>query len=141
MKRLQNEKGITLTELLAVFVIGAIVLGLVLSVQMFVQRQFKTQSEDAKHLTDVTIAAKSITRDVRMAEEDEIDVIKNRALDFTERHIKYVWDEERNVLMKNNSDYIFDVENFEVSLNDEDIFSLTIKSTTGKKVETEIMIR
>src|SRR5690625_1050715 len=65
MKFPRNEKGLTLVELLAVFVISAIVILFIIGVHLFVQQQFKSQTDDALHLTDITIVAKEITKEIR----------------------------------------------------------------------------
>lgn len=145
MKRFRNESGVTLVEILAVLTIASFIMTLIMGIHIFVQKQYNSQSTDAKQLTDVTIAIKSITRDIRMAELNEIDVSNNITLNFTDRNINYVWDKEREILQKNNSDYIFNVVKFHVSPNgrlekDESI-ELEIKSTTGQRIETEIIIR
>lgn len=145
MKRLRNETGMTLAEVLATFVIASIVMTLVIGVLVFVQKQYRGQSEDAKHLTDVTIAAKAITRDIRMAEDKEINVVDEHTLEFTDRDIKYVWDSDSKILKKDDTEYIYEVESFKVSPNGMkdtgDSIYLFIKSTTEQQIETEIIIR
>lgn len=140
MKRLQNEQGLTLAEVLAVFVIASIVIILVMNVFLFVQKQYQGQSEDAKQLTDVTIAIKSITRDIRMAEENEIKVEDKHTIKFTEREIEYVWDEDSNILKKDDVNYIYEVENFSVQ-RFENRIELEITSLRDKSIKTEIVIR
>lgn len=136
MKSHRNERGITLVELLAVIAISSIVILLIITLHIYVQKQFHSQSEDAFHLTDVTIVAKEITKEIRKS-----DVIS----DTSPRH----WIEFSNdttyelvgdVLHKDDIQYIFDVDEF-IIIEDAGTISLMIKSKTGQKVETTLTIR
>lgn len=141
----RNEKGISLVELLAVFVISGIVIMLIIAIFIFTQKQFQTQSEDAHHLTDITIAMKEITKDIRAYElnipaspektQDEIVFIDGS------NYKTYALDEE--ILLKNASPYIYDVKKFEVKFdeNDHDIITINIESVTGQQLETTLMVR
>lgn len=140
MKLLRNEKGLTIAELLATIVIGSMVVVLIISIHTFVQKQYKSQTVDTKHLTDITIAAKAITKDIRMAEEGEIVVENGNTIKFTERDITYVWDSDKEVLMKNDFDYIYEVKQFNVEKLGNEI-NIKIESTTDPEIETSIFIR
>src|SRR5699024_2493140 len=117
MKLLRNEKGITLAELLAVLAIGSLIMFLVIGLHVFIQKQYKSQSADVQNLTDITIAIKKITKDIRTAEVGEIEVLNDYSLHFSEREIKYVWDKETKILKENNVDYIHEIEDFNVTPN------------------------
>src|SRR5699024_9314691 len=142
MKFLRKEDGITLVETLAVFAISALIIILIIGVHVFVQKQFTTQSEDALHLTDITIAAKEITKKLRT---DEIKKITEKSIEFNDGT---VYEKVNDVLQKNGSEYIYNVKEFNIA-EKEDIFAnesktankiiiLSIESITNQKIETEI---
>lgn len=134
MKLLRNEKGITLAETLAVIAISAIIVLLIVSVHIYVQKQYFSQSDDALHLTDVTIAAKEITRDIRSYDVKEVTANK---IEFT-NDIKY--ELIGDVLQKNDADYLYNIEEFKVEKNGSKI-KLEIRSATGQEIKTELFIR
>src|SRR5690625_3088720 len=109
MKLLRNEKGITLVELLAVFVISGIVLLLIISVHIYSQKQFKNQTEDALHLTDITILTKEITKEIR---SNEIVEATGTKIEFSDGK-KY--EIQGNIIHKNDSPYMYEVDVFQVT--------------------------
>ena len=71
-KQWNNEKGITLVELLAAVVLASIVMLLVFSVLMSGTKQYKGQLEKNNQLTDISYALKMITKDIRKTENPQI---------------------------------------------------------------------
>ncbi|WP_427137106.1 PilW family protein [Psychrobacillus psychrodurans] len=71
-KQWNNEKGITLVELLAAVVLASIVMLLVISVLMSGTKQYKNQLEKNNQLTDISYALKMITKDIRKTENPRI---------------------------------------------------------------------
>ncbi|SEM51711.1 Type IV pilin N-term methylation site GFxxxE [Paenisporosarcina quisquiliarum] len=71
-KQWNNEKGITLVELLAAVVLASIVMLLVFSVLMSGTKQYKNQLEKNNQLTDISYALKMITKDIRKTENPQI---------------------------------------------------------------------
>lgn len=71
-KQWNNEKGITLVELLAAVVLASIVMLLVFSVLMSGTKQYKGQLEKNNQLTDISYALKMITKDIRKTKEPQI---------------------------------------------------------------------
>ena len=71
-KQWNNEKGITLVELLAAVVLASIVMLLVFSVLMSGTKQYKGQLEKNNQLTDISYALKMITKDIRKTENPRI---------------------------------------------------------------------
>lgn len=71
-KQWNNEKGITLFELLAAVVLASIVMLLVFSVLMSGTKQYKNQLEKNNQLTDISYALKMITKDIRKTENPRI---------------------------------------------------------------------
>ena len=134
MKRLHNEKGLTLAELLAVIAISGIIIVFIMSIHIFVQKQYKSQSIDARHLTDVTIAAKAITTEIRTK---EVTTVEQSKIVFENGP---TYELVNNVLKKDDADYIYEIAEFILD-EENDKISLRIVSTTGQQIETEIMIR
>lgn len=130
----RNEKGITLAELLAVFAISGIVVLLIIGVHIYSQKQFKSQTDDALHLTDITIVAKEITKDIR---SNEIHEVVGNKLTFVDGKSYELVGE---ILYKNGAPYMYDIDIFEVSLNGNK-FLLKIKSLTEQEIETMLIVR
>lgn len=142
-KLLKNERGLTLIELLAVFVIGAIILLLVSNVMIGIQKQYKQQSADAESLFDVSYAVKVITKDFRMSEkvilqEGSYGDLTLMKPDNTE--ITYHYNEAEQVLYKNENPFIREVTDFTVAEKD-GMYAISISNINGKSVETELIPR
>src|SRR5699024_4527764 len=136
----RNEKGLTIAELLATLVITSIIVIIITSMYVVVQKQYFSQQEDVSNLTDVKIALKAITRDIRKADEVDID-----GTNYIRIHIAgesdttdYYWDNDKT-LYKNETAYILNVTNFNVDLVENKIV-LNIESKEQKE-STEIVIR
>lgn len=141
----RNEKGITLVELLAVFAISGVVVMSIIGVHIFTQKQFQTQSDDANHLTDITIAMKEITKDVRTLEliipESSTEV--HEKIEFVDGADYKVYELVDDVLYKNNHPYIYDIQTFKIEFEDKDYEAITIeiRSVTGQQLETTLVVR
>lgn len=134
MKRLRNEEGVTLAEVLAVLVIASLIMTFIMGIHIFIQKQYKSQSESAHHLTDVTIVAKAITKDIRMydvkeAIDSKIEFIGGPTYELVD-----------DIITKDDSNYIYEIDTFEVNQLDDKI-TLKVMSISGKNIETEIIIR
>lgn len=107
----RNEDGLSLAELLAATVITAIIVIFITSIIIFIQKQYDTQHEDVDNLTDIKIALKSITRDVRKA--DTVEVPNEHTIKITkeEETVTYQLDAKNNIL-KNGTVYIRDIKVF-----------------------------
>lgn len=140
MNHLRNEKGISLVEVLAVFVISALIVMMIINIQVFTQKQFKEQSGQAKNVTDITIAMKVITKDFRTHELMPLTDEEVRQISFENGNSYYF---ENNILYRNGGPYIYEVANFYVKKDDEfdGLYTIYIESLTGQKLETEIAVR
>lgn len=144
-KRLNNEQGLTLAELLATLVVGSLIIILIMSAFVFVQKQFVTQKGSLQENTDISIALKSITRDARLAEDFETseDQLTLRLIisdeDEDEDIITYTL--KNNILKRDTTNYIYDINAFKVESVGEHKFIVTIKSESDKEISTEIVIR
>lgn len=141
MKKLaRKEDGLSLVELLAVLAISSIIILFISTIHIFIQNQYNSQSTEVKELTDVTVAMRAITKDIRSTEgiinsENPQEI----RLDIRDETISYLFENE--TLKKNGVPYIYELEDFEVIQDDDSKIRLKIVSKSGKKVETEIVIR
>lgn len=136
MERFRNESGVTLVEILAVLTIASFIMTLIMGIHIFIQKQYNSQSKDAKQLTDVTIVAKVITQDIRKYDVEEAT---GRKIVFKDGPT-YELIEDKNVITRDGSDYVYEVETFNVKKTGEKIM-LQIVSKSGKEIATEIFIR
>lgn len=139
-KLFNNEDGVSLVELLATLVIGSLIMVFIISIHIFIQNQYKSQSTDVKRLIDITIAAKVITKDIRSASRIETANEKEVTLIFNDDDITYSFKEDQHHLKRNGETYIYDLEYFKVEKEGSKI-SLEIKSKSGKEIKTEVIIR
>lgn len=148
MKNLRNEKGLTLVELLAAFVIGAMILSLVMGVHIMIQKQYTKQKADIGYFLDVTTAAKAITKDIRMAETVDIPPSGNQ--------INLEWEDTPgstvnrsyalagNVVNRDGGGYISEIDAFtfvETETNGIKKIEFTVKGESEKEIKTEIILR
>lgn len=141
IKYYRNEQGLTLIELLAVLAIGSLIMISLVSVQIFVQKQYDRQSTKINELTDITIAAKAITKEIRSAGEVKpVDQTNEIILILENDEISYRL--EDNILKKNDAAYIHKVKQFNLELNQEESkVILKIAGESGQFLETEIVLR
>lgn len=143
MKRwLKKESGLSLMELLATIVIASILITFIMSLFVFIQNKSTSQKEEVSGLNDITLALKSITKDIRYAENVEID---NGKLiisfpEYEEPKPDVVYELKDNILMKDNTKYIYDVEKFHAEKVEKSI-TIEIKSKSGKERKTNIVLR
>lgn len=133
MKLLRNQKGISLAEVLAVIFLIGLMLGLIVGIHVYTQKQYRVQTETALQLTDITIAVKEITRDIR---SQDLVAVSNKKIEFSENKYELVGE----ILRKNDADYIYDIEDFTVTQT-EDSIHLAIRSKLGKEISTELSLR
>lgn len=139
-KLFRNEQGLSLAELLATLAIGSLFIILIMSIHILIQKQYNSQSEDIKRLTDVTIAVTSITKDIRAFDVTEVsgDTITFESGDG--ELVTYVFNKDNKVLQKNDTNYIYGIKHFNVTQEDQRII-LEIVSESGKEINTTIMLR
>ncbi len=71
-----NNKGFTLVELLAVLALLGLIITLAGSVSWFGQKQYTNQLEETKQQSEVRLALKQITKDLRQS--DSLTVTNNQ---------------------------------------------------------------
>ena len=141
-KRLTNEKGLTLIELLAVLVISSILILLISGVLVGVQKQYKVQSDESEAIYNVTYALKVIAKDFRKAEKIELVEENNiKKLRFTiPDSIINDYYLSNHTLYKNTSPFVREVIGFSV-MEDNEIYTIEIEDKSGKAIETELIKR
>lgn len=136
----QNERGLALVELLATIAISSLIIILITSLLLFIQKQYTNQSSHAKEFTDINIALKTITKDIC---SNDIDFSESNSakLQFTNGTF-YLFDEKKEVLIKGGAEYIHEIKHFHVTFDElEKVVSLDIESTSGKKAKTTLAVR
>ena len=154
MKRwLKKESGLSLMELLATIVIASILITFIMGIFIFMQKKSDSQKDEVKGLSDITIALKSITKDIRFAETGDDDESKKPVETSENEPFNYLfirttdgpvtYELKDDILMKNNSKYIYDVQKFEAipDTDNDNKIDIYIKSKSGKEVSTEIVLR
>jgi prepilin-type N-terminal cleavage/methylation domain-containing protein len=107
-----NQRGVTLVELLTTITLLSIVLALIGSIHLFSQKQFIHQSEQVNQQSEIRNAITEISRQIRTTPSDQISVSENT---LTIDHIKYRL--EGNQLLKNRSVLAENIARFSISLD------------------------
>lgn len=147
MKKLRNEKGLTLVELLATLVIGGMIISLIMGIHVMVQKQYTKQQADIGYFLDVTTAAKAITKDIRMAEDVEVLSPSTIKLEWTDNAgitITRTYDLDGNIVTRDGGGYISDIDTFsfvESETNDITKLEFIVKGESEKQIKTEIILR
>src|SRR5699024_5519172 len=117
MNKLRNESGIALVELLASLVIGTIIIIMVTIVFVTFHKQYNSQSDVVRDITNVSKAAQTITKNIRSAiavkineTNDSISIIQ------PDQTITYTLVDDN--LEKDNVIYLRKIKHFYVNKND-----------------------
>jgi prepilin-type N-terminal cleavage/methylation domain-containing protein len=141
-KYINNERGLTLIELLAVLVIGSLILILISNIHIFGHKQNKEQSQKAASLYDVSYAAKVITKEIRKAEKVKV---KNDILTLNpDKPNQVIFKESNGSIFMNESPIVMDITRFIVKRKEgsNKIIELDIESQSlNGKITTEIYFR
>lgn len=143
MKRwLKQESGLSLMELLATIVIASILITFIISLFVFIQSKSTSQKEEVSGLNDITLALKSITKDIRYADDVETgdNYLKIFFPESEEPKQDVIYELRDSILMKDNTKYIYNVKTFNTS-REEKTITIEIKSKSGKGRNTEIVLR
>ncbi|WP_018931426.1 PilW family protein [Gracilibacillus lacisalsi] len=107
-----NQRGVTLVELLTTITLLSIVLALIGSIHLFSQKQFIHQSEQVNQQSEIRNAITEISRQIRITPSDQISVSDNT---LTINHIQYRL--EGNQLLRNRSVLAENIARFSISLD------------------------
>ena len=135
-KQTNNERGITLVELLAAIVLASIVMLLIYSVLMTGTKQYKSQFDKNKQVTiRISYTLKMITKDIRKTEKPIL--ISSSEIDLN--GIKY--SKNGSNITRNGVVIASVTDSFNVVVDD-DRWIIEIKSAENKETKkTEIYIR
>ncbi|MFD2657491.1 PilW family protein [Gracilibacillus thailandensis] len=107
-----NQRGVTLVELLTTITLLSIVLALIGSIHLFSQKQFIHQSEQVNQQSEIRNAITEISRQIRTTPSDQISVSENTLkIDDIEYRL------EGNQLLKNRSVLAENIARFSISLD------------------------
>lgn len=136
-----NERGLTLLELLAVMAISSVIILLILNVHVFGQKQYKEQSTKVEQLYDVTYVAKVITKEIRKSVSAETDGSKILILNKNLAD-EIIFKEEENQILMNNKQLAQGEVSF-TKTGSKIIIIIKSKDRDGKTkgIETEIYTR
>lgn len=126
----RNEKGVTLVEMLAAISITALIVVMITSTHIFVQKQFKDQRQHLEQINDLTYVLKLITNDFRQTSPDDITVPDERNLILGTDH--YSWDLAEEAIFKNGQIIVREIELFSVGEHDREIHVM-IKQSDGEE--------
>ncbi len=140
IKQFFNEKGLTLAELLAALAIGSIILIMLISILLSIPNQYEEQSTKVDRLTNLTLASKAITRDLRRAPSIESVQADGSSLKILTENYDVEYYLENNIIRKNDVDYVYEIKSFQAVKVDSTI-QLKIESLNGKQIETSISLR
>lgn len=134
-KQTNNERGITLVELLAAIVLASIVMILIYSVLMTGTKQYKSQFDKNKQVTEISYTLKMITKDIRKTEKPIL--ISSSEIDLN--GIKY--SKNGSNITRNGVVIASVIDRFNV-VADDDRWIIEIKSAGNEETKkTEIYIR
>lgn len=150
---IKSEKGVTLIEVVSALALLSTVLFLAGSVHFFSQKQMTVQSAEVRTQSNVRLAAKLLTKDIRRAVNVEEDpVSKPIDADAEDRYFiitsppkspgevefedKYKYIYKDNILYKNGQELITKLESFEILIT---VASVTV--TIADLPTTTIYIR
>lgn len=167
MNKFKNERGLTLVELLATFVIGTILISMIFGVHVMIQKQYSKEKDNIQYILDVTTVAKAITKDIRMAEEVrlldpmnlnpdptapgyvepvESSIIGLKWTDASGSDVNRIYKFESDTVYRGAGAYITDIKDFKFKRNDESVdgfkkIDFFVETKSKKKIETEIVLR
>ncbi|WP_227394951.1 type II secretion system protein [Jeotgalibacillus aurantiacus] len=137
---MNNEKGLTLVELLAVLVITSSVIVLVISIVINTGNSASSQQQESLSIRSMTTALNSITTDVRRFPENVTIQSDELAISADGETIMYSYDAGNSVLLKNGTAFARGVTDFTVVLNG-DTLEVTIIDQAAKEWQTQIVLR
>lgn len=135
MKIVNNEKGVSLVEILAAIVITAIVITLIFNVQLSSSKQYDKQLNKNQQLNEVSYVLKVITKEMRKT--TDISSINDG---IKIKNDEYKFEVNTNSIIKNQKPFATNIGEFMVEYKDNS-WNIKIKNLDGKTVETKIVVR
>ncbi|MDG5786867.1 prepilin-type N-terminal cleavage/methylation domain-containing protein [Evansella sp. AB-P1] len=140
MKKIKNQKGVTLVELLISVAIASIVLLLATSIYLFGQNQLTSQTEHVKQQDNVRLGMNIITKAIRSADSDVVEVVDDTTLKIDEDEYR---SEHENQRITVNGQPLIDGIIFQIINPQNGRVDITIKSMPDETVShtTTIFLR
>lgn len=140
MQKIENEeKGITLVELLAAISILSIVILLAGSVHMFGQRQFIDQTKSASQENDMSYAMTVMTTDLRKTRPTQTVEINDTSIKISDGSL---YELSSSALKKNSAILVEEVTgSFKTTKNDDGVHIKITSNNSSKTYETTIYFR
>lgn len=145
--RFRNDEGITLVELLAVIAIGSLVFLIGINIHLLIQENYSEQKLEAQHLFDVSYAVKTITKEVRMADEVSVQVEADNHLKINDTDYNYNSIEKS--IEKDRSPFVMNIDKFYVNKTEDKNGNMILEmeivpineSLSNRKIYTELVLR
>lgn len=132
----ESEKGVTLIEVLAALALLSIIMLLASSIHIFSQKQMGHQSKEIQVQSNVRLAAKVLTKDIRKS--DSVTIISSSKFEVNKANLTVDrYEFKDNTLYKNDQPFISDIQSFTINKNPDDSISLSVANLP----ETTILIR
>jgi|SRR5690625_3577682 len=137
-KHIKNEAGLTLVEMLATISIASMIILMITSTHLFIQKQYNKQSEQISQLNDMTYVMKLITHDFRRAESRSDDPNKEESVVIKSEHSidigkhNYTWDESQELINRNQNPIMNNISDFSVIEENHKIIHISFKHVDGK---------
>ena len=165
MRYIQNKKGLTLVEILAVIVILAIVSAILFNLLTSSNKEYKSQVDDTTNLNELSFIMKEITRDFRKTLNGAVIDSNSNTVTFKtnengQEKIIAIYTKTGDTLSKNGLPYQTKIRSFcvqsteEPSIGTQDCMNnaankektskgiyVNIENTNGKRVETTLYSR
>lgn len=132
---LNNEKGVTLVEILAVVVLTALVAILIFKVQLTSSEQYDKQLKQNQQLNEISYVLKVITKEMRKT--TDITSINDG---IKIKNVEYKFDKNTMSISKDNENFATNIREFNVKYKDNG-WNIIIENLDGKKAETKIVVR
>jgi prepilin-type N-terminal cleavage/methylation domain-containing protein len=89
---IKGNKGLTLVEVLTTLALLSMVMILASSLHLFGQKQLNSQTADIEEQSDVRLVIKMITKDLRSANTEEINLISQHEIEINSVNYKFISD-------------------------------------------------
>ncbi|MFJ7735048.1 PilW family protein [Lysinibacillus sp. NPDC097287] len=136
MRKLLNQNGLTLIEIVAVIAITSVILMIIYGIQLNSKEQYINQTEKNNQLTDISYTLKVITKDIRKS--GNAPVINGNT--FTIGSEEYVFDALAKCITRNSTILAQPITDFTFEPITSKKYKISITST-NESINTEIVIR